>query len=207
MGRDARSTDGMERMSTPWTATHVETVSAARLPHERGGYNIEDVDRQLARITVLMRQQRPVPAIGVQALRRSRLRDGYTTAAVEALFAHVAAWQLDFDEAAPPPNPVATPERAPGELPYDGPRREWTHTQQDWVREVQFARRTGSRAYDEGDVDTFLDRVLLAMAKGQELPTIETVRFYPPKRARGGYDAISVDVFLDQLGTIRPILH
>lgn len=197
----------MEHMSAPWTTTHVETVSAARLPHERGGYNIEDVDRQRARIAVLMRQQRPVPAIGVQSLRRSRLRDGYTVAAVEALFAHVAAWQNDFDEAAPPPNPVAAPAGTTGYVLHDGPRREWTHTQQDWVREVRFARRTGTRAYDEGDVDAFLDRVLLAMAKGQELPTIASVRFYPPKRARGGYDAISVDVFLDQLGTIRPILR
>lgn len=201
-------------MSTPWTATHVETVNAARLPHERGGYNTEDVDRQIARMAVLMRQQRPVPHISVLSLRRSRLRDGYAPAAVEALFAHVVSWQQDFDHAAPPPNP--TPIAKPGSgarvgtseaSDRAGAQREWTHTQQDWVREVRFARRTGTRAYDEGDVDGFLNRVLTAMAKGDELPPIQSVRFYPPKRARGGYDAIAVDVFLDQLGTIRPILH
>lgn len=193
-------------MNSPWTATHIDTVSAARLPHERGGYNIEDVDRQLARIAVLMRQQRSVPPIGVQSLRRARLRDGYATAAVEALFAHVVAWQRDFDDAAPPANPLTSYLRSPGDPSHDGPHREWTHRQQDWVREVRFPRRMGTRAYDESDVDAFLDRVLLAMAKGQEMPEVESVRFYPPKRARGGYDAIAVDVFLDQLSTIRPIL-
>lgn len=192
-------------MSIPWTSTHVETVRSARLPRQRGGYSIEDVDRQLARVAILMRQQRPVPQVSTLSLRRPRLREGYSPEAVEALLAHIAAWQHDFDLAGPPPNPsqAGTGERAA----YDGPRREWTHRQQDWVREVIFTRRTGSRAYDEGDVDAFLDRVLLAMAKGEELPVIDTVRFYPPKRGRGGYDAIAVDVFLDQLGTIRPILH
>ncbi len=195
--------------STPWTSTHVETVRAARLPRQRGGYNAEDVDRQLARVAVLMQQHRPVPPISTLSLRRSRVREGYTPEAVEALLGHVAAWQEGFDAVAPPPNP-AQPQRnppSPGPESGGGSRREWTHAQQDWVREVRFARRTGSRAYDETDVDTFLDTVLLAMAKGEQLPVIETVRFYPPRRGRGGYDAIAVDVFLDQLGTLRPILR
>ena len=190
-------------MSTPWTSAHVDTVRAARLPRRRGGYSIEDVDRQLARIAILMRQQRPVPQVSTLALRRARLRDGYTPEAVDALLAHVAAWQHDFDLASPPPNPVPSAAAAGGR----SGAREWTVVQQDWVREICFARRTGSRAYDEGEVDAFLDKVLLAMAKGEELPGIETVRFFPPKRGRGGYDAIAVDVFLDQLGTIRPIAH
>ncbi|UIJ35292.1 DivIVA domain-containing protein [Allobranchiibius sp. GilTou73] len=189
-------------MNTPWTSTHVDTVRAARLPRQRGGYSVEDVDRQLARIAILMRQQRPVPQVSTLALRRSRLREGYTPEAVEALLAHVAAWQHDFDLASPPPNP-----QQPTSTDDRSGRREWTGKQQDWVREICFARRTGTRAYDEGEVDAFLDQVLLAMAKGEELPRIETVRFYPPKRGRGGYDAIAVDVFLDQLGTIRPILR
>lgn len=197
----------MGSTSTPWKATHEDTVRSARLPRARGGYSIEDVDRQLARIAMLMHQHRPVPQVSTLSLRRPRLREGYSPEAVEALLGHVAAWQQDFDVAAPPPNPPQPGIAAPVDAAYDRPRQEWTHKQQDWVREVRFTRRTGARAYDEGDVDAFLDRVLVAMAKGEELPTIEAVRFYPPKRGRGGYDTIAVDVFLDQLGTICPILH
>lgn len=196
----------MGAVITPWTATHVETIRGAQLPKTRGGYNVEDVDRHLARIEILMTQQQAVPAILTTGLRRSRLREGYAREAVEALLGHVAAWQEDFDLAGPPPNPQ-TGARRDSDWSDGDQRREWTHRQQDWVREIRFTRRTGSRAYEEGDVDDFLDRVLFAMAKGQELPEIETVRFYPPRLGRGGYDAIAVDVFLDQLGTIRPILH
>ncbi len=196
----------MGAVSTPWTATHAETIRSARLPRIRGGYNLEDVDRHLTRIGILMGQQQPVPPVSTLALRRSRLREGYAPQAVEALLAHVAAWQSDFDLAGPPPNP-RTDQWGDDESGYSGPRREWTHKQQDWVREIAFARRTGSRAYEENDVDEFLDKVLFAMAKGEELPVIESARFYPPRIGRGGYDAIAVDVFLDQLGTIRPILR
>lgn len=194
----------MSAASTPWTGTHVETIRAARLPRTRGGYNLEDVDRHLARIEVLMGQQQAVPQVSTTALRRSRLREGYAPDAVTALLAHVAAWQNDFDLTGPPPNLGGSGEEGWG---YSGPRQIWTHKQQDWVREIRFARRTGSRAYGENDVDEFLDKVLFAMAKGEDLPVIESVRFYPPRLGRGGYDAIAVDLFLDQLGTIRPILR
>lgn len=196
----------MGAVITPWTATHVETIRSVQLPKSRGGYNVEDVDRHLVRVEILMGAQQAVPQLLTTGLRRSRLREGYVPEAVEALLGHVAAWQEDFDLTGPPPNPQ-TGDRGSGGRETGGPLREWTHRQQDWVREITFARRTGSRAYEEGDVDEFLDQVLFAMAKGEELPEIETVRFYPPRLGRGGYDAIAVDVFLDQLGTIRPIVH
>lgn len=191
---------------TPWTPDHIARVEEPRLPRQsRGGYVIEDVQRQLDRIAGLMRTGRPVPPISTAAFRRARFSEGYAPAAVHALLAHVAGWQREMDEQAR--EQAHEVEQAAEAAPADDERKlNWTRQQQVWVREMLFARRTGGRAYAVDEVDDFLDRVLLAMAKGEPLPDVQTALFYSPRFGRGGYDAIAVDHFLDQLTRLRPAL-
>ncbi len=163
---------------------------------------IADVDRQLQRVIALMRAGQPVPPVAPTALRRTRVREGYAPEQVEELLDRVASWQRELDRETRPAEPAREPQRA-GAAPQ---RLLWTRQQQDWVRETLFAGRTGSRSYAVDDVDDFLDQVLVAMAKGEPLPDIVSVKFYPPRFGKSGYDALQVDEFLDQLGTLRPAL-
>ncbi len=197
---------------TPWTDEQVQYVERIRFPMQRGGFVPEDVDRQLHRIVTLMRAEQAVPQVAPTAMRRTRLRQAYAPAPVEKLFDQIMIWQREVQAAGPAQDPA--PEPAPA-APQAGtaaaPRHteetlRWTRQQQDWVRESTFGKRGGSNAYVMDEVDDFLDRVLVAMAKGEPLPPIESVKFYPPRFAQSGYDAIEVDEFLDQLMTLRPAL-
>lgn len=199
-------------MTTPWTAQHIEYVEQVSFPGQRGGYVCADVDRQLQRITEHMRRAESLPTIPPTAFRRTRLREGYAPAAVDKLLTRIAGWQRELDlttgaTAPRRPGPASAPtvEGYPaGTHPVEQERLVWSRPQQEWVREAQFATRTGSRAYEMDEVDDFLDTVLVAMAKGQALPEISSVRFFPPKFGRQGYDAMAVDRFLDQLALLRP---
>ncbi|WP_265445160.1 hypothetical protein [Flexivirga meconopsidis] len=186
---------------TPWTADHIARVENPALPMQpRGGYVVADVQRQLDRIVALMRGGRPVPPIATTALRRSYLREGYAPEPVEALFSHVGEWQRQFDEAAH----AAVVARSTSPEPSPADRRlNWTRQQQVWVREMQFPS-TRRSAYEVGEVDDFLDRVLVAMAKGEELPDVQSAKFYMSRLGRSGYDSVAVDHFLDQLTRLRP---
>ncbi|TWP37925.1 DivIVA domain-containing protein [Leekyejoonella antrihumi] len=195
---------------TPWTQQHIEYVEHVDLARQRGGYLADDVDRQLRRVVTLMRAGKPVPQVAATALRRTRLREGYVPARVEAVFDQVVSWQHKFDA-------IQLPEpSAPGVRPAAGTQSaapvaqggglKWTRQQQEWVRESTFTKRSGSRAYVTAEVDDFLDKVLVAMAKGEPLPEIASVQFYPPRFGTSGYDAVVVDEFLDQLGSLRPAL-
>jgi len=186
---------------TPWTPQHIDWVEHADLPRQRGGYLMDDVDRQLRRLTALMRAEKSVPQVPSTALRRTHLREGYAPAAVEAVFDRIASWQQELDAVQRGGEPEAAARTRP---PEQGLK--WTRQQQEWVRESTFTRRSGSRAYAMDEVDDFLDKVLLAMAKGEPLPDIESVQFYPPRFGTSGYDAMVVDEFLDQLATLRPAL-
>ncbi|NNG38595.1 hypothetical protein HJ588_04795 [Flexivirga sp. ID2601S] len=192
---------------TPWTPDHVARIERPALPMQsRGGYVVADVQLQLDRIAGLMRAGRPVPPIATSALRRSYLRPGYAPEPVEALFSHVGEWQRQFDEAAHSAATAALADRSSSaESASDERRLNWTRQQQVWVREMQFpsARRS---AYEVGEVDDFLDRVLVAMAKGEELPDVQSAKFYMARLGRSGYDSVAVDHFLDQLTRLRPAL-
>ncbi|REF29770.1 DivIVA domain-containing protein [Calidifontibacter indicus] len=183
----------------PWTQDHVTTVRKARLSKQRGGYQCDDVDRYLEHAVALMRAGREVPAAPVTGLRRSTWREGYSTDAVEALFSHIAGWQADL-LADTGSQATTTGVLAPK-------RMYWTPQQLDWVRESNFRPARGKRGYAEDEVDSFLDTVLIAMTKGEELPDIDTVRFFPPRVGRTGYEALAVDKFLDDLKRLRPILR
>lgn len=183
----------------PWTREHVATVRRAPLSKQRGGYNCDDVDRYLQHVVALMRAGREVPSAPTSGLRRSPLKQGYSPAAVEALFGHIADWQTEL--AAPKRAPAEAMAAAVPERPY------WTPQQLDWVRESNFRPARGKRGYAEDEVDSFLDRVLIAMTKGEELPDIDSVRFYPPRAGRAGYEALAVDKFLDDLKRLRPLLR
>lgn len=193
-------------MQTPWTSQHIEYVEHATLPRQRGGYVTGDVDRQLQRILALMKAGRQVPQIAPTALRRTRIREGYTPEKVEALMDQLMAWQRELDQVRRAEEPAAapTPSRPSAPVPRPTERLRWTRQQQEWVRESTFTLKGGSRSYEADEVDDFLDRVLVAMAKGEPLPDIESVKFYPPRFAKSGYDAIMVDEFLDQLASLRP---
>ncbi len=185
--------------SVPWTPDHVATVSKARLTKQRGGYQCDDVDRYLQHAVALMRAGREVPPAPTTGLRRSTWREGYSTDAVEALFSHISGWQADL--LAGEPDPATTTGVLAPQRMY------WTPQQLDWVRESNFRPARGKRGYAEDEVDAFLDTVLIAMTKGQELPSIDEVRFFPPRVGRSGYEALAVDKFLDDLKRLRPILH
>ena len=186
----------------PWTPKRIACVEQPRLPRQSwGGYVIEDVERQLARVAALMRAGRPVPSITTASLRKARFSAGYAPVPVETLLAHVAEWQRELDEA----EALAEQPKAPAVATISH-KMNWTRRQQIWVREMFFAQRIGKRAYAVDEVDDFLDLVLVAMAKGKSLPDIETAMFYPPRMGRGGYDALAVDHFLDQLIRLRPSL-
>ncbi len=187
---------------TPWTRQHVEYVEKARLTRKRGGFVVADVDRQLQRVIALMRAGQPVPQVAPTALRRTHLREGYAPDQVQALLDRIGSWQRELDRETQESEAVRV-QQSGGQAPR---RLLWTRQQQDWVRETLFAGRTGSRSYAVDDVDDFLDQVLVAMAKGDPLPDIVSVKFYPPRFGKSGYDAIQVDEFLDQLGTLRPAL-
>ena len=141
--------------SVPWTREHVATVRRAPLSKQRGGYNCDDVDRYLQHVVALMRAGGEVPSAPMSGLRRSPLKQGYSPAAVEALFGHIADWQTE----------LAAPKRAPAEaMAAAVPQRPyWTPQQLDWVRESNFRPARGKRGYAEDEVDSFLDRVLIAM--------------------------------------------
>lgn len=187
--------------SVPWTPEHVATVTRARLTKQRGGYNVDDVDRCLKHVVALMRAGREVPPQSVSALRQSPWRPGYSTEAVAALFTHIATWQQELQAV----EDARTHSVEPGL--QQSHRLYWTPQQMDWVRESYFRPARGKRGYAEDEVDSFLDEVLLAMGKGEQLPDIDSVRFYPPRAGRSGYEAISVDKFLDDLARLRPIIR
>ncbi|WP_460468482.1 DivIVA domain-containing protein [Calidifontibacter terrae] len=183
-----------------WTPDHIATVRQAQLPVRRGGYHPDDVDRWIDHVVALMNAGREVPT-AASGLRRTGLREGYSVEAVDALFGHIAGWQQELRaaqtmQAETVRSPVAAVTK---------PVREWTPQQMDWVRESNFRPARGKRGYAEGEVDSFLDDVLLAMGKGEELPDVDSVRFYPPRAGRSGYEALSVDRFLDELKRLRPI--
>lgn len=183
-----------------WTPEHIATVREVRLPVRRGGYHSRDVERWLDHVVALMNAGREVP-VAASGLRKSPWRQGYSTEAVDALFGHIGAWQRELLRC------QSTAQRPTNEPATSEPEREWTPQQMDWVRESIFRPARGKRGYEEGEVDAFLDDVLLAMGKGQELPDIDSVRFYPPRAGRSGYEALSVDRFLDELKRLRPILR
>ncbi len=188
-----------------WTPEHIETVHHAHLPVRRGGYNTDDVDRWIDHVLALMKAGREVP-VAASGLRRSGLREGYSVEAVDALFGHIAGWQQTLLNA-PSAAPQGSARTFVGQAVAPQPERIWTAQQMDWVRDSIFRPARGKRGYEEGEVDAFLDDVLLAMGKGEELPDIDSVRFYPPRVGRSGYEAMSVDRFLDELKRLRPILR
>lgn len=186
--------------SLPWPTDQIATVRSAVFPTERGGYVRDDVERQLDRIALTMERGARLPDIAGTAIRRVPLASGLAVDSVDGFLHQVYLWQQDLLAREPGSSVVA---------PDDGSARvagmRWTPAQQDWVRDSRFATRSGKRAYVEHEVDDFLDKVLVAMARGDDLPDIETVLFYPPRRAGRGYDALQVDAFLDQLARLRPL--
>ena len=187
--------------SLPWSADQIATVRSVVFPTERGGYVRDDVERQLDRIALSMERGAQLPDVVGTAIRRVPLASGLAVETVDGFLRQVYLWQSDLLDRVEP-EPVAA-------VSDDGSvratRLRWTPAQQDWVRDSRFATRTGKRAYVEHEVDDFLDKVLVAMARGDDLPDIETVLFYPPRRTGRGYDALQVDAFLDQLARLRPL--
>lgn len=84
-------------------------------------------------------------------------------------------------------------------------RLPWSVNQRVMVVTYEFrAARRRTLAYDEDQVDRFLDGVAAAMDTGRPLPDSQ-VLFDPPRRfSRRGYDAASVDEFLDYLDVLQP---
>lgn len=176
---------------------------------QRGGYALEDVERQLDRIALSMQRGAPIPDIAGTALRRVPFFPGAAVDSVDGLLRQVQVWQEELI-ARQPPEATPAPETAGDAAPSSresgrDTRLRWTPQQLDWVRDSRFATRSGRRAYVEHEVDDFLDKVLVAMGHGEPLPDIESVLFYPPRRGSRGYDALQVDEFLDQLGRLRPL--
>lgn len=186
--------------SLPWPPDQIAAVRSAVFPPERGGYVRDDVERQLDRIAITMERGGQLPDIAGTAIRRVPLASGLAVDSVDGFLRQVYLWQQDLLDRVPEAPLIAPEGRSSRET-----RMRWTSAQQDWVRDSRFATRTGKRAYVEHEVDDFLDKVLVAMARGDDLPDIETVLFYPPRRAGRGYDALQVDAFLDQLARLRPL--
>ncbi|KYH45044.1 DivIVA domain-containing protein [Branchiibius sp. NY16-3462-2] len=187
--------------SLPWSADQIAVVRSAVFPPERGGYVRDDVERQLDRIALTMERGGQLPDIAGTAIRRVPLVGGLAVDSVDGFLRQVYLWQQDLVDRLQPEAPTAAPSDGSTRVT----RLRWTPAQQDWVRDSRFATRTGKRAYEEHEVDDFLDKVLVAMARGEQLPDIETVLFYPPRRTARGYDALQVDAFLDQLARLRPL--
>ncbi|PWJ27292.1 DivIVA domain-containing protein [Branchiibius hedensis] len=183
-----------------WPPDQIAAVRSAVFPPERGGYVRDDVERQLDRIALTMERGGPLPDLAGTAIRRVPLASGLAVDSVDGFLRQVYLWQQDLLHREPEAS-VRTPEGGAGR----SARVRWTPAQQDWVRDSRFAIRTGKRAYVEHEVDDFLDKVLVAMARGDDLPDIDTVLFYPPRRTGRGYDALQVDAFLDQLARLRPL--
>lgn len=187
--------------SLPWPAAQIAAVRSAVFPPERGGYVRDDVERQLDRIALTMERGGQLPDIAGTAIRRVPLASGLAVDSVDGFLRQIYLWQQDLLDGVQAQAPTAPPEEGRARVA----RLRWTAAQQDWVRDSRFATRTGKRAYVEHEVDDFLDKVLVAMARGEDLPDIETVLFYPPRRTGRGYDALQVDAFLDQLARLRPL--
>lgn len=191
--------------SLPWPADQIAAVRSAAFPPERGGYVREDVERQLDRLALRMERGEQLPDIAGTAIRRVPLVTGLAVDSVDGFLHQVSIWQQELLDGQLGSSGHQTLAAVPGDDSLRVSRSRWTPAQQDWVRDSRFATRTGKRAYVEHEVDDFLDKVLVAMARGDDLPDIETVLFYPPRRAGRGYDALQVDAFLDQLARLRPL--
>lgn len=188
--------------SLSWRPDQIAAVRSAKFPMERGGYAVEDVDRQLDRIALRMERGARLPEIAGTALRRVPFVRGAAVDSVDGLLHQLAVWQEELLATQPANSAPERPERA---FATGKGRLRWTPQQLDWVRDSRFPTRSGRRAYVESEVDDFLDKVLVAMGHGEPLPDIDTVLFYPPRRGSRGYDALQVDEFLDQLGRLRPL--
>lgn len=190
--------------SLPWSVDQIAAVRTATFPMQRGGYAVEDVERQLDRIALNMERGGLVPEVAGTALRRVPFFPGAAVDSVDGLLRQVRIWQEELVAELPQEQPSPTPQE-PSRAPQGPPRLRWTAQQVDWVRDSRFSTKSGRRAYVEHEVDDFLDKVLVAMGHGDPLPDIESVLFYPPRRGSRGYDALQVDEFLDQLARLRPL--
>ncbi|KNX39052.1 hypothetical protein VV01_21040 [Luteipulveratus halotolerans] len=171
-------------------------MEGAQFAERRGGYHVLDVDTYLDHVLACMKAGQQIPDPTRLVFPTSPFRPGYDQQRVDALLFVLREWRDDYTGEEPAPEPTAD----------DGDGRlTWTQAQQDWVRDAAFPRAKGGRTgYLEGDVDDFLDEVLVAMGHGQQLPDVQSARFNRSTRFRAGYDAEAVDVFLDQLEQASP---
>lgn len=182
-----------------WTQEHIARVEGAQFAERRGGYHVLDVDTYLDHVLACMKAGQQIPDPTRLVFPTSPFRPGYDQQRVDALLFVLREWRDDYTGE----EPAAAAASSDGG--DDTGRLEWTQAQQDWVRDAAFPRAKGGRTgYLEGDVDDFLDEVLVAMGHGQPLPDIESARFNKSTRFRAGYDAEAVDVFLDQLDQASP---
>ncbi|YAL83520.1 DivIVA domain-containing protein [Dermacoccaceae bacterium W4C1] len=181
---------------------HLDRIAALDgldLGLERGGHDPRAVDLLVDHVRACLRTGRQLPDPRTFALPVLHLRRGYSRAGVAALVDLVGQWRTEDAVPRPPQDAPVAPAavRRPAGL-------RWSPAQADWVRESRFTslRRDG---YSQQDVDDFLDRVLVAMAHGEPLPDIASVRFAAGTLRTGGYDIRQVDAFLDKLTTLRPL--
>lgn len=148
---------------------------------------------------------RQIPDPAHSRFPRNPFRQGYRVQDVDPLLMVLAEWrrraeaqERDALELAQMPEPPAH-----DPLVVRGPGLGWSEAQMDWVRQQTFATVRGT-SYDTGDVDDFLDEVLIAMAHGRPLPDVDAARFARGSLRRPGYDPQAVDGFLDEIARLRP---
>ena len=69
------------------------------------------------------------------------------------------------------------------------------------VRNVQFGTTRLDVGYDEGDVDAFLDKMIVALRENRARPSEVNKAVFATTRMRPGYRQAEVDAFLERLAS------
>lgn len=187
----------------PWSPHQLRYLDEVEFRSARGGYQPDDVERFRLRALTAMRKGLPMPDLDAMALRRTAGM-GLDARQVDGLRTVIGVWV----DTTPIEDPEAAVRREREEevaaLAASSENPRWSHEQMDRVREKRFTL-VGRHhtAYDEHDVDDFLDSVVVAMRRGVELPDPQYAKFSSAGMRRG-YDPREVDEFLDEITHMRP---
>lgn len=157
----------------------------------REGYDIDEVDRFIDQVIVMVKAGEPREDIerfiDATAIEKTRVRTGYDIHEVDEFFTKIrAALAVPFDPKTP---------RSVASSPKETTRLV------TMIENVRFQQTKYSSGYDQDDVDDFLDSLIAAVKRGKRGSDIETfiagAKFNLAK-FREGYDMDEVDEFLDR---------
>jgi DivIVA domain-containing protein len=157
-----------------------------QLPRRGPGYRVGDVDAFLDQIVeALRRGEQPDPGqVRLARFRTTHRRPGYDRQSVAALLD-----ELHHRLRGP---------TLPGDLPGATPSSAATGLMER-IRSAKFGVTRLAPGYDEEDVDTFLDKVVATLGRGEPLTPAEVRAQFHTTRIRPGYLQHDVDDLLVQI--------